>query len=284
MKRILIGLFSILSCLDAKVYYSTGRKKPHYKIPITVIPLRFGQVSSGQEEVVSPHVTSKHDLLHALNRLIQVGYGTRLQRWVKYLWREKTEEEHAQENLEKELLDIKKKKRVDHFIESVQELQKALGQMLDKMESDAGYNPSVIFHDDGSVTVNNEEYTFAETVFADTQKGVEKLEAQIGPRLIAAAKEKLMKDPIPYFIGGTEIESILEELKKVLDMPGKEVKTLLEGIFSEKTIDKKVLLKLHPDRNAQRKEDADTAFKNYNTVKAAFKDDKPKFDRACAQL
>ena len=284
MKRILIGLFCILSCLDAKVYYSTGQRRISYRIPRKLRSLRFGQTPSGQEEVVSSHVTSKHDLLDAFNRLIQVGYGTRLQRWVKYLWRDKTEEEHAQENLEKELKDIKKNKRLDHFIESVQELQKALGQMLDKMESDVVYNPSIIFHDDGSVTVNDKKYTFAETVFADTQKGVEKLEAQIGPRLIAAAKENLMKDPISYFIGGTEIESILEELKKVLDMPGKEVKTLLEGIFSEKSIDKKVLLKLHPDRNAQRKDDADTAFKNYNTVKAAFKDDKQKFDRACAQL
>ncbi len=102
--------------------------------------------------------------------------------------------------------------------------------------------------------------------------------------MIADAEELLMKDPIRYFVGGEEIVTILQELKKILDMPGKEVKTLLEEIFSDKSVDKKVLLKLHPDKNAQRKDDADKAFKNYNTVKAAFNSDKTKFNNACAAL
>lgn len=102
--------------------------------------------------------------------------------------------------------------------------------------------------------------------------------------MIADAEELVMKDPIKYFVGGEEIVAILQELKKILDMPGKEVRTMLEGIFSNKSVDKKILLKLHPDKNVQRKDDADKAFKNYNTVKAAFNSDKTKFDQACATL
>lgn len=159
MKCLLIGLFCVLSCMDAKINYTVGRKKPHYKVPIILN-------SSGSEKT-SSHVTSKHDLLNAFNKLVQVGYGTRLQRWVIYLWRNKTEKERAQENLEKELLNIKKNHRVDYFIKSVQKLQQALQEMRDTMKSDAAYNPAIVFHDDGSVTVNDEQYTFAETSFAD---------------------------------------------------------------------------------------------------------------------
>ncbi len=283
MKHIFIAFFCILTCLNAKVSYNGEKKKHHYyKIPATLIT-HFSAFLK-EDQAISSYVSSKNDLLNVFNRLVKVGYGTRFQRWVKYLWKNKSEEEHAQESIEKELLDIKKSHTVDNFIERVQDLQRVLGKILDRMESDLAYDPSLILHDDGSLTIDDEKYTLAETVFADIKQIVEKIEEQVGPRLVASAKALIMKDPITYFVGGEKIETIVQELKKVLDMPGKEVKTLLEEIFSEKSVDKKILLRLHPDRNRERQDDAETAFKNYNIVKAAFNDDRSAFDKACAAL
>ena len=279
MKRLVITLLCFINCIEGRIF-SRPQKHPKHNSPI--------HINTDSTEIVQAYVTSKKELRASFDTLTNVGYMTYMQRWITYLWKGNAKESEAQERLEKELMAIKKGGTIESFIDSVQGLQKKLGVVLDTMNADVSYIPAIIFYDDGSIMLDDEKYTFAQTVFANAQMEVEQIEAMVSPRLIAQAQERfttaqdrIIQDPIPYFVEGGSLEDILVAFKNALDIPGAEVKELLETLFKS---DKKLLLKLHPDRNRDNQDNANHAFVNYNVLKSAYNNNLAEWNEACAKL
>lgn len=153
MKRLcMVSLIGLLGCLDVK---------------------------ASQENYVKSRVTSAKTLRASFDELVDVGYMRQFKRWVGY---ENTNESLEQQRLEQELVKIKKENKIDAFIVRVQRLQEKIAESLHAMKVDSTHIPSIRFHDDGTVTIDGDNYTFAETVFADNNGDLEKIETMVKQR------------------------------------------------------------------------------------------------------
>lgn len=300
MIQIGIVIISLVTLLHAQVpkdytvkgnqvvaYQKKGQKKPPHK-PTRTHPNKPHSVTSDSDLA---SISSTKSLIQYIENL--KGNAARsVMRWIVYCFRSKTDQDARIELLEAQLALTNDRRKLDVFIQHVQELQGRLGFAYKKMKNDPSYMPTVRMNLNGTITWDDKKYSLAEVEIADIGGLVEKVRGLQKNRLVPENLEekkklvqegidKIKQDPMSYFYfestsGQETLEEIVRDFKST---PGYKENmdvsdTVLESILATLVGDKKnyyyFAQKLHPDKNPTNKEQAEVAFKNYNIFRSNY--------------
>lgn len=244
----------VLPIEDLEGFFSGTKPMQMVLASAEIIPLRTSDLSQGQS-------TDKDRLIEYLSTVnIGKAYAnvSKETRWMNLDFSKDIEKD-----VKKEIQAMVSSGARDSFVVRVQQLQAKLS-VIQQRVTDPLYVPDVKFNEtDGSVMIDGIYYTPAEVLVADVDKGISQFVFAMKER----ATKLLQDDPITFFnIEDNDSARVITILATKLGLP----KQILKGVLEDYLFDKKKSLKIHPDRNTARKDEANTAFKIYSGFRDLF--------------